>query len=421
MLRKTKLKFYGTASATVAGLAAYIKGLGQFNTQNGQPWNTVVNALKTQIENWAWDRIGGQTDPDGTTPILSLWNNEGLPACPAPASGGSQNPKRQAAACSRSASTSSFSSTTTSVSQPTGTLTCQQQRPAGAPTGDQVANALTSNNQLASFCAAEFDGSGDSTHESFNHGGETIEVQRGSDTEQLTFCMEGLNAIIDGCIRNGGDYGGIYTRGDQKYSITNSEFPQNPLLPTDPGGDGLTTCQQQRSEGAPTGQQLENALTAGNALQSICAAQFDGSGDSLHESFNVGSEIITVERGSDTEALTFCMEGLNAIISKCILDGGDYGGTYFRGDQVYTITNSVFPNNPLIPGSPGGPLSTTPPITTPPTTTQRPPGQTVTSNCQVCVLPFGSNDPFCTAIPGCTPTSSTPVAPPSPTPSCIIE
>jgi hypothetical protein len=49
---------------------------------------------------------------------------------------------------------------------------------------------------------------------SFNHGGEKIEVQRGSDTEQLTFGMEGLNAIIDGCIRNGGDYGRIYSRGD---------------------------------------------------------------------------------------------------------------------------------------------------------------------------------------------------------------
>ena len=44
-----------TASATVAGLAAYIKGLGQFNTRgNGESWNTVVNNLKTQIENWAW-------------------------------------------------------------------------------------------------------------------------------------------------------------------------------------------------------------------------------------------------------------------------------------------------------------------------------------------------------------------------------
>lgn len=287
-----------------------------------------------------------------------------------------------------------------------------------------MANALTSNNQLANICATKFDGSGDSTHESFNHGGETITVQRGSDTEKLTFCTEGLNAIIDGCIRNGGDYGGTYTRGDQKYTITNSEFPKNPLLPSDDGGDGLTTCQQQRPAGAPTGQQIANALTQGNALQTICAAKFDGSGDSLHESFNHGLEIITVARGSDTEQLTFCMEGLNSIISACILNGGDYGGTYFRGDQTYTITNSGFPNNPLNPGEPGGPPLSTPPVTTPPTTTQRPPGQTVTSNCQVCVLPFGSNDPFCTEITGCIPTSAQPpttAQQPPPTPSCIIE
>lgn len=178
----------------------------------------------------------------------------------------------------------------------------------------------------------------------------------------------------------------------------------------------MTTCQQQRPQGAPTGQQLANTLTAGNSFQSICAAKFDGSGDSLHETF------ITMARGSDTEALTFCMKGLNAIVSKCILDDGGYRGEYFRGDQTYTITNNIFPNNPLISGTPGGPpLSTTPPVTTPPTTTQRPPGQTMTSNCEVCVLSFGSNDPFCTAIPGCTPTSSTPVTPPSPTPSCVIE
>ena len=419
---QTLTEFGETASATVAGLAAYIRGLGlsRFTQpQQGGSWNDVVNDLKSQIEDWAWDRIILQQ----RTPIRSLWNGQPVPACAA--AGGNQNGKRQA--CSRTSTISSSSSSTSSSStssppaQTTGTLTCQQPRPAGAPTGSQVANALTSDNQLATYCAAQFDGSGDSTHMSFNHGGETITVQRESDTEQLTFCMEGLNAIISGCIQNGGDYGGVYTRGDQKYTITNSEFPNNPLLPTDPGGNGLTTCQQPRPQGAPAGQQIANVLTANNGLQGICSAQFDGSGTSLQETFNNGFIDITVARGSSTEQLTFCMAGLNAIISSCIEDGGDYGGTYIQGDQTYTITNSIFPNNPITPGQPGGPPLSTPPITTPPTTTKQPPAQTVTSNCEVCVLPFGSNEPFCTAIPGCTPTSSTTSSPASPTPTCIIE
>jgi hypothetical protein len=392
--------FVKTASATTAGLVAYIKGLGLFNTQStGQTWNDVVADLKTQIEDWSWERIPGQLIFDQFH-VSSIWNNGGLQPCSAP--GGSQNSRRATLACPK--------------------LTCEQQRPAGAPSGDQVANALTANNQIASICGAKFDGSGNSTYESFNHGEEEITVQRGSDTEELTFCTEGLDAIITGCITNGGDYGGTYTRGDQKYTITNLNFPNNPLLPSDDGGDGLTTCQQSRPQGAPSGQQIANALTGNNALQGICAAKFDGSGDSLHETFNHGLEDITVERSSDTEALTFCIGGLNSIITTCILNGNDYGGTYVQGGETYTIWNQGYPQNPLLPGEPGGPALTT----TPPTTTQIHPAQTVTINCQVCVLPFGSNDPFCSSIPGCTPTTpvtvtttAPPPPPPPPPPKCI--
>jgi hypothetical protein len=37
-----------------------------------------------------------------------------------------------------------------------------------------------------------------------------------------------------------------------------------------------------------------------------------------------------------------------------------------------------------------------------------PPPKTVTSACQVCVLPYGSLDPACNPIPGCVLTTSTP-------------
>jgi hypothetical protein len=51
-----------------------------------------------------------------------------------------------------------------------------------------------------------------------------------------------------------------------------------------------------------------------------------------------------------------------------------------------------------------------------------PPAQTVTANCQVCVLPFGSVDPACNPIPGCVLTTVTPTttsaAPASTWPGC---
>ena len=44
-------------------------------------------------------------------------------------------------------------------------------------------------------------------------------------------------------------------------------------------------------------------------------------------------------------------------------------------------------------------------------TATHPPAQTVTTNCAVCVLPYGSVDPECDPIPGCVPSgSSTPSA-----------
>ena len=134
---------------------------------------------------------------------------------------------------------SSFSTQTTasvsSTATPTGHVKCNDQtRPAGAPLASDLVTALTKQNQIATICAGKFDGSGDSTHMTFNHGLLTILLQRGSPTEAITACTPGLNAIIDTCIKGSGVYGGTYSAGDQFFNITNIAFPNNPLIP---GGD----------------------------------------------------------------------------------------------------------------------------------------------------------------------------------------
>lgn len=59
-------------------------------------------------------------------------------------------------------------------------------------------------------------------------------------------------------------------------------------------------------------------------------------------------------------------------------------------------------------------------------TTTRPAAQTVTSGCNVCILPYGSNDPSCTQIPGCVSTppdavpSTTTEATPNATPTAVF-
>lgn len=135
-----------------------------------------------------------------------------------------------------SATSSSTSSARTSSATSTPTLNCQQNIPSDGPTPSQVANALTSANGIATICAGKFDGSGDSTHMTFNHGFIDIELIRSSATQTLTHCNDAINAIVATCIMGSADYGGIYSQDGETYNITNTIAPANPLIPgTDPG------------------------------------------------------------------------------------------------------------------------------------------------------------------------------------------
>ena len=108
---------------------------------------------------------------------------------------------------------------------------CQQNIPTDGPAAKDIANALQKNNQLATMCAATFNGSGDSTHATFNHGNIDLTLQRSSPDDPLAFCNDALKAIIHICILSSNYYGGVLYEGGEIYNISNSIYPNNPLIP----------------------------------------------------------------------------------------------------------------------------------------------------------------------------------------------
>jgi hypothetical protein len=104
------------------------------------------------------------------------------------------------------------------------------------------------------------------------------------------------------------------------------------------------------------------------ATADICAAKFDGSGDSTHETFNIVNLNVEVARGSPDQKLSHCKDALADIVKICIRGSADYGGVWKLNGEMYNITNSVYPNNPLV--LPSTTSTTETPTTTPtPTTT----------------------------------------------------
>lgn len=100
----------------------------------------------------------------------------------------------------------------------------------------------------------------------------------------------------------------------------------------------------------PSRTDLYNDLTNYKQVETVCAAHFSGSsGNATHETFNHGSILIVLERSSDTKPLDYCTVGINQILGICIRDGNTYGGTFSEDGETYTISNSIYPNNPLNP------------------------------------------------------------------------
>jgi hypothetical protein len=104
------------------------------------------------------------------------------------------------------------------------------------------------------------------------------------------------------------------------------------------------SCQQPRLSGAPSGDALQSSLTAGNSLQTICQTSFTPQ-DQLHITYNDGFIDISVARKNASQALQWCVPGLNAIISSCIVQQNFFGGVYAQGDEEYNISNVGYPSN----------------------------------------------------------------------------
>jgi hypothetical protein len=146
---------------------------------------------------------------------------------------------------------------------------------------------------------------------------------------------------------------------------TPTPTPTSTPTPTPTPSSNLN-CQQNIPTNGPAATDIANALQKNNLLATICAAKFNGSGDSTHMTFNVGYIDLTLERSSPDCPLTYCKAALNSIINVCILGSNDYGGVFNQGGETYNISNTIYPNNPVQGVSPDS-ITTT--LSTPPKST----------------------------------------------------
>lgn len=65
--------------------------------------------------------------------------------------------------------------------------------------------------------------------------------------------------------------------------------------------------------------------------------------------------LLSVQRTSNSVPLRYCMGAFEDIIAQCIEGAGLWGGFWTFDGEVYNISNSNYPHNPLLPGDDGGP------------------------------------------------------------------
>ncbi|KAK0618716.1 hypothetical protein DIS24_g11595 [Lasiodiplodia hormozganensis] len=119
------------------------------------------------------------------------------------------------------------------------------------------------------------------------------------------------------------------------------------------------TCftSQERLPGDPCGTDIAAALTSEDRVGCFCAGNWDAGDDQqLERSTNHGSVVYSIERTDNTVPLRYCEEAFNNIIDECILDGNTWGGVFSFDGEVYNISNTVYPDNPLLPTDQGGPI-----------------------------------------------------------------
>jgi hypothetical protein len=124
---------------------------------------------------------------------------------------------------------STRSTTSTSV-VPSSTLSCQQPRLSGAPSGASLQDGLNVNNAIQNICQTSFTPTNRSSI-TYTSGFMDITIIREDINQPLQWCTPGLNAIISSCIVKQDFFGGVYTQGNEVYNISNSGYPgnENPL------------------------------------------------------------------------------------------------------------------------------------------------------------------------------------------------
>ncbi|KAH4076814.1 hypothetical protein HBI25_152000 [Parastagonospora nodorum] len=113
---------------------------------------------------------------------------------------------------------------------------------------------------------------------------------------------------------------------------------------------------QPRKEGDPSGQQIAKAIGTQTELDRICSGQWrTGDEKRLENSFNHWGVVYKVSRTDSKNDLKYCKKAFRNIIEQCVSSGIFWGGAWSSEGETYSISNSVFPNNPLAPDDDGGP------------------------------------------------------------------
>lgn len=127
----------------------------------------------------------------------------------------------------------------------------KQPRQAGNPSGEDIATALTKDNQLASVCSGDFPPSNDRIS-TYNHLNLIYNVTREDPSQNLQGCQDGFQNIIVQCISNGNYWGGTWSLNGFTYAIYNKVYPSNGLASSDEGGPSSTSANGPTGGPAPT-------------------------------------------------------------------------------------------------------------------------------------------------------------------------
>ncbi|MCJ1372515.1 hypothetical protein MMC20_003740 [Loxospora ochrophaea] len=116
----------------------------------------------------------------------------------------------------------------------------------------------------------------------------------------------------------------------------------------------IATCIQSRTPTDPSALQISSALSAANAVASACGSSALQATDGLLSVtyFQIGEYFLNVSTPSDEAdpssiSTSFCSNQFDNITAQCVSGGSFWGGWISSGGTNYSITNDIYPANPL--------------------------------------------------------------------------